>query len=112
MAAGPEAKVKQKIRRRIAKISDRAWVFMPVQTGFGMTGVPDLLICHPITITKEMVGQTIGAFAAIEAKAKGGRTTARQDYQIASIARAGGRVMVIEGEEAVDDGVAALLRWS
>lgn len=81
MAATPESKVKQQIR----KILDvtRTYYAMPIGTGYGNSGVPDFLACHK------------GAFIAIEAKAGKGKTTALQELHLAKIREAGGTALVI-----------------
>ena len=55
---------------------------MPVQTGYGKTGVPDHLYCVPVTITPDMVGKTYGMFIAIEAKRFGKKPSPTQYQQI------------------------------
>ena len=35
--------------------------------------MPDYICCIPVVITQDMVGKTVGVFAAIEAKAPGRR---------------------------------------
>lgn len=44
------------------------WVFKVHGNEFTGSGIPDLVGCMPITITEDMVGDTIGAFIAIEDK--------------------------------------------
>ena len=62
------------------------WFFMPVQTGLGVSGIPDFLCCRD------------GRFLAIETKAPGKRanTSAGQDYQIMLIHKAGGAAVVVD----------------
>jgi len=67
---------------------------MVVPFGFGATTV-DFLGCYR------------GAFFAIEAKAPGGKLTARQEDVLDRVVQAGGTVFVIVG----DDGLDALERW-
>lgn len=54
----------QKFWRRVMK----GWVFKVHGNEFTGSGIPDLVGCVPITITKEMVGLTVGIFVALEAK--------------------------------------------
>ena len=46
----------------------KGWVFKVHGNEFTGSGIPDLVGCVPITITKEMVGLTVGIFVALEAK--------------------------------------------
>lgn len=90
----PEGKVKKKVREVLK--AQGAWVFMPVQTGRGMMGVPDFVVCYPITVTQEMVGQRLGVFVGVETKAPGKErtVTALQRMQLDNIATAGGVSLV------------------
>lgn len=81
MAATPEAKVKNAIRKILD--AHACYYAMPIGTGFGHSGVPDFLICHK------------GRFMAVEAKAGKGKTTALQEHHIERIRTAGGRALVI-----------------
>ena len=82
-----------------------AWHYMPVQTGYGESGIPDHVACVPVTITPDMVGRTIGRFVVIEAKAPGRRNepdrgcTPKQRDNLIDIARAGGIAAVCDSEE-------------
>lgn len=94
--ATPEGKVKAAVKRWLA---DKGWWYcMPATGGYGSSGVPDILGCRPVVVTPEMVGSTMGAFFAIETKAKGKRTntTSLQDRQIMGIHQAGGAAVVID----------------
>lgn len=95
MARGPEARVKQGIKKRLR---DDVWYYMPVQNGMGRVGIPDFVCCIPVVITPEMVGQTVGIFAAVETKAPGKRseTTPNQDKELMGIHRAGGVAVVVD----------------
>ena len=55
-------------------------------TGYGRSGVPDILACFH------------GVFLAIEAKAGKGKTTALQDREIERIRKAGGYALVVNEE--------------
>lgn len=78
----PEGRVKDYVKRVLRYLG--AWYFMPVQTGRGVGGVPDILAC---------VG---GRFVGIETKAKGGRLTVRQALQLETLQQAGGLAVVVD----------------
>ena len=89
MASTPESKVKAKIKAILKEHG--VYYAMPIGTGYGNAGVPDFLCCFN------------GRFVAIEAKAKGGKTTALQDKNLRDIEVAGGITCVIS-----EDNVSAL----
>lgn len=73
----------------------------PFNTGLP-AGFSDTFGLTPVTITPDMVGQTIGVFHAIEYKAAGGKISPNQQAFIAAILRNGGRAGVARSaEEAV-----------
>lgn len=80
----PEGKVKAAVKRWLK--AKGVWYFMPVQTGMGVSGIPDLLCCWQ------------GTFIAIETKAPGkrGNVTELQKYQMEGIRRAGGVAVVVD----------------
>lgn len=82
MAATPEAKVKDKIKKTLAEFN--VYYAMPVGSGYGRSGVPDFLCCVD------------GHFLAIEAKADEFKTpTALQLREIQRIRDANGTAIVI-----------------
>lgn len=84
MADTPEGRVKAAIK---LWLRDRGvWFYMPVQTGYGVGGVPDFICCWG------------GQFMAIEAKAPGKRknTSEKQKLQIEAIRAADGLVLVVD----------------
>lgn len=89
----PEGKVKAKVVKALKEMG--AYHCMPVTGGFGMSGVPDILICYQ------------GRFVAIECKAGKGRVTALQQSNLDAIKKAGGIALVIA--EAQADSVVALI---
>ena len=98
--AGPEAKVKARVKRVLKKYS--AYQHWPVQTGYGAA----CLDCH---------GCVNGHYFAIETKAPGKHPTPRQELTIAEIDEAGGTVFVI-GESYSEEhkeysGMSALRQW-
>ena len=80
----PEAAVKKTIRKILDEY--KAWSCTPMGTGYGRSGVPDILACFH------------GVFLAIEAKAGKGKTTALQDREIERIRKAGGYALVVNEE--------------
>jgi len=61
-----------------------------IRFGVGGPGGSDLIGITPVTITPDMVGDTIGVFTAIEVKTKNGRPTKQQTKFIESVKRNGG----------------------
>lgn len=87
MADTPERKVKKKV---IAILKEAgAYYAMPVASGFGNAGVPDILACHR------------GTFYGIECKANGGKPTALQISNLEQIKRAGGEALLVD-ENSID----------
>lgn len=82
MADTPERKVKKKV---IEMLKARgAYYAMPVASGFGNAGVPDILACCN------------GRFVGIECKANGGKATALQLSNLKQIENAGGVALIID----------------
>lgn len=74
----PEAKVKKEIREYIDALPQTARL-SPRQSGYGMNGIPDEIICHK------------GLFFAVEVKAPPyGFTTPWQDQCLFALRKAGG----------------------
>ena len=94
MAATPEKKVKDRLRKHLDRLG--IYHFMPPANGFGRAGIPDVIGCFN------------GQFVAFECKAGKNKTTALQDREIANIQSAKGWAFVIN-EENVDN-VEELLR--
>lgn len=90
----PEGKVKAKVTKALKAMG--AYHCMPVTGGFGMSGVPDILVCYQ------------GRFIAIECKAGKGRVTALQQSNLESIEKAGGVALVIA--EAQADSVTEIIK--
>lgn len=86
----PEGKVKQQLKAELRKRN--CWFFMPAANGYGRHGIPDLIACYPTIVTEDMVGQKIGVFVGIEAKAPGKlkNVSELQKRNIAGINEAGG----------------------
>lgn len=96
-----ESDVKKDIAKRLKAVPG-LWYYMPVQSAYGVHSIPDYVACVPLTITADMVGLTIGAFAAIEAKRPGEDASITQANLHADIRYAAGVVAVINRND--DDG--------
>jgi Holliday junction resolvase len=81
VAQTPEAKVKKQIDAVLKAAG--VYYFTPTTGGFGRSGVPDRVAC------------VNGYFLGIEAKAKGGKTTALQERELKAIYDSGGVALVI-----------------
>lgn len=60
-----------------------------VQFGVGGKGGSDLIGITPVTITKEMVGETVGVLTAIEVKSARGKPTEAQIKFITAVKKQG-----------------------
>ena len=78
------------------RILDRAIVLEnPRPVSFGLCdGSSDLIGLKRVTITPDMVGQTVAQFTAIEVKSRTGRVSGAQHHFIAFVERAGGLAQV------------------
>ena len=65
------------------------WYFMPGQSGYGVSGIPDFL------------GHYRGRFWAIEAKAPKKKPTGFQEKQIQAIRKSGAVCFVVDGAESL-----------
>ena len=83
----PEGRVKQDVKKLLTELG--IWFFMPVQTGYGVGGIPDFICCWR------------GLFIAIECKAPGmeNKTTPMQRRTLAEIHNHGGRAMVVSSAQ-------------
>jgi hypothetical protein len=77
----PEAKVKDRVKKVLKDIG--AYYAMPVTGGYGVSGIPDFLVCYN------------GLFVGLECKAGKGKTTALQEKALLDIRKAGGASYVI-----------------
>lgn len=71
----------------------------PFSTGLP-PGFSDLFGITPVTITPDMVGQTVGVFTAIEVKTPTGKVSQKQKNFIEQVKKNGGKAIVARG---VDD---------
>ena len=85
----PEGTVKAEIKTYLKTLAPRLWFFSPFMSGYGASGIPDI------------IGVYKGRFFAIEVKAPGGRPTVWQMRMLAGIARAGGLAIVADNVEMV-----------
>ena len=81
MAATPEKKVKSKVVVQLKELG--AYYFYPVTSGFGASGVPDIIACYK------------GKFFGFECNANGNKPTALQQLNIDRINGSGGTALVI-----------------
>jgi Holliday junction resolvase len=81
MAATPESKVKAKVVAQLKALG--AYYFYPVTSGYGTSGVPDVVGCHA------------GRFFGIECKAGKNKPTALQLMNLRQIKASGGIALII-----------------
>jgi hypothetical protein len=84
MSLTPEGKVKDKVKRLFKSMG--VYYAMPATGGYGVSGVPDFLVCLK------------GRFIGVECKAGKGKPTALQLKNLAEIEASGG-ISVIVNEE-------------
>ena len=106
-----EQHIQQRIRIACSRGSTRLWRnntgAMRDERGqlvrFGLCpGSADLIGYRSITITPEMVGQTVAVFAAVEVKALTGRPTAQQTAFLEHVIAAGGLAGIARSVEDAD----------
>jgi len=88
MAATPEAKVKQAVRKILDALD--VYYFMPPGMGMGRSGIPDIIGCLN------------GEFIAIECKAGKGKATALQERELLAICNHGGFTFIAR-EDCLDE---------
>lgn len=94
--ATPESKVKKRVVDVLKGYG--IYHFYPVTSGYGRSGVPDIVGCWR------------GRFIGIECKAKGGKPTALQTKNLVDIANEGG-VAIIVDEDSIGVLVLAFETW-
>ena len=82
MAETPEKKVKKLVSKTLTELG--AYYFYPVTSGYGTSGVPDIVGCYR------------GRFFGIECKANGNKPTVLQQINLDKIAATGGIALVID----------------
>lgn len=89
----PESAIKQEIIAYLKSVG--AWTDMPVRTGYGPRGKPDILACFR------------GRFIGLEVKARQGVATPWQRHELATVIAAGGIAQVVwsvaQVKEIIDD---------
>jgi hypothetical protein len=96
MSMTPEGKVKDRVKR-LFKAMD-VYYAMPATGGYGVSGVPDFLVCLK------------GRFIGVECKAGKGKPTALQLKNLASIEASGG-ISVIVNEENMEQFEATMRKY-
>lgn len=84
-----ERDVKDAVKRKLNERKGVFW-YMPVQSGFGVKGIPDFVVCYR------------GTFLGIETKFGGNRLSKWQQIQRTKIEAADGRYVVIN-ENNIDE---------
>lgn len=83
-------------RNNVGVLEDKRGV--PVRYGLA-PGSADLIGWVPVTITPEMVGQTVAVFASVEVKTAKGRVRSEQAAWADAVAAAGGMAGIVRSEE-------------
>jgi Holliday junction resolvase len=86
MSKTPESAVKAKVVKQLRELG--AYFFYPVTSGYGASGVPDIVGCYK------------GRFFGIECKAKGNKPTELQRINLNKIEGVGGIALVIDEHNA------------
>jgi Holliday junction resolvase len=81
MAQTPEAAVKKRVVAQLKELG--AYYFYPVTSGYGSSGVPDIVGCYN------------GVFFGIECKAGKNKPTELQKKHLGEIAKNGGLALVV-----------------
>lgn len=95
----PEGRVKDAIRKAFKEYHPEAFTFLPASGVMGSNGIPDFVCCVPMEITQDMVGQTVGVFAGVEAKTMRGKVSDLQRDKLHKIADAAGVACLVWGSD-------------
>lgn len=89
--ATPEGRVKEKVKKVLNE--QGIWWYMPVQTGWGVAGIPDFVCCKN------------GVFLGVETKAPGKEKNLSKHQQIQQkkILSAGGLYLVVSDAKKLED---------
>ena len=98
----PEGRVKDKIKKFFAEWFAKAFIYMPVMSKFGKRGAPDFIVCLPIVVTQDMVGEEIGLFVGVEAKTTTGKMSPMQREVKKNILAAEGLYFTVYGLKEVE----------
>jgi hypothetical protein len=79
-----EGDVKKQVKKVLESFGKYCWWYMPVQTGYGVKGVPDFVVCLN------------GRFIAIETKFGGNVLSAHQEIQRNKVVEARGDFYTID----------------
>ena len=112
MAKTPEGRVKENIKKWMSKVFPTAFGYMPVPTGYGEKGIPDHVYCVPVTITEDMVGETVGLLVGIEAKTVHGKVTPVQAIKALEIRDASGVIKTVYGSDQIESQLAPLKKYA
>jgi hypothetical protein len=96
MSMTPEGKVKDKVKRLFKSMG--VYYAMPATGGYGVSGVPDFLVCLK------------GKFIGVECKAGKGKPTALQLKNLAEIEASGG-ISVIVNEDNLEQFETAMRKY-
>lgn len=97
-----EEETKKAVKRVLKELSPVVYQIMPATGYGGSVGIPDHIICLPVVITPEMVGQTFGMFVGAESKRPTGEMHGLQPLNLAQIIAAGGFAQVVRGVEGAE----------
>jgi hypothetical protein len=86
-------------RNNVGVLMDQRGV--PVRYGL-MVGSGDLIGWRPVTITPDMVGQTIGQFVSLEVKGPRGQVSEAQQRWAAMVEAGGGLALVVRGPDELE----------
>lgn len=105
----PEGRVKDAIRKAFKEYHPDAFTFLPAAGVMGSNGIPDFVCCVPLEITPDMVGQTVGIFAGVEAKTMRGKVSDLQRDKLNKIAEAAGVACLVWGSDEAPAKISNLL---
>jgi hypothetical protein len=95
----PEGRVKDAMRKAFKEFHPEAFVFLPASGVMGSNGIPDFVCCVPLEITQDMVGETVGIFAGVEAKTTAGKLSDLQRDKLNKISDASGVACLVWGSD-------------
>ena len=82
-----EKRFENQVKRYLDSIG--AWYLKTISNGYQRAGIPDLLICYK------------GRFLGVELKAKKGKATPLQEYELKQIRQSGGLAFVLYPDDFV-----------